>query len=64
MPCDPNTLLAQARPFLALTEEQRALSSLTALVEIAEGGGMMGDFRITEDSELRITEDGGFRVIE
>jgi hypothetical protein len=63
MACDPNTLLEQARPFLLLTEEQRAVSIITALADIAEGGGfLMGDFRITELGDIRETESGDLRV--
>lgn len=38
MPCDPNTLLNDARCFTCLTEDQRAIINLSLLCQIAAGG--------------------------
>jgi hypothetical protein len=68
MACDPNTLLEQARSILPLTEEQRALIGIQLLCTIAAaggGGGGAGDFRITEQGDIRELETAGdLRIVE
>lgn len=39
MPCDPNTLLHDARCFDCLTEDQRAIINLSLLCQIANASG-------------------------
>jgi hypothetical protein len=65
--CDPNTLLNDARCYDCLTEEQRAVINISLWCQILAAGTLtpvVADFRITELSELRITEAGDFRIIE
>jgi hypothetical protein len=63
--CDPNTLLDEAKCFACLTEEQRAMINISLLCQIqAGGGGMGGDFRITDGSEIRITDGNDSRIID
>lgn len=64
MSCDPNVLLAAAK-CLCLDERQLKLVSVTLSCTWAAGGGGGGaTTRITEDSQIRITEAGDVRVIE
>jgi hypothetical protein len=63
MSCDPNTLLAQATQFLALSPGQLTSATIGALADVAEGGGFVsGDFRITELADIRSTEAGDLRI--
>jgi hypothetical protein len=71
MACDPNTLLADARAIIPLTEDQRAVVSLSLLCGIAVSGSAgptppaSGDFRITEQGDIRELETAGdLRIVE
>ncbi len=75
MACDPNALIAEARCYLCLTEEQRATIILSLWCQILAGGSVgpgpdpgpePGDsnYRITQTEDVRITQSGDMRVLQ